>query len=285
MDDREQAVRPSIDPQRSEPMERLLGALRGRSMRYPMQMRPRERHTPPRPPGPGLQRHARRRWNATLLALACTVALIGPGVAVRADTADEARSSGEGRAPETFDLLMARFAASKGVRARFQETRTLALLAEPIETRGTLYFSPPDRLARVTTYPGHSRVVVRGTRVGFTDETGHREVDLADSELARALVGNLAVLLRGDLVEVRKRYHVDYHAADARWVLVLQPRNRALKAVIERMRVQGTDGDLTSIETLDTNGDATVTRLLEVESGLDLSGDDVFSLEPSGVAE
>lgn len=284
MDDLEPAIRP-IDPQRSEPMERLPGALRGRSMRYPMRMRPREPHVPPCPSGRDFQPHAYRRWDAALLALVCTVAFIGPGAAVRADSADEPRSSGEGRAPATLDLLMARFAASKGVRARFQETRTLDLLAEPIETRGTLYFSPPDRLARITTFPGHSRVVVRGTRVGFTDETGHREVDLADSELARALVGNLAVLLRGDLVEVRKRFHVDYHAADARWELVLQPRNRALQAVIERMRVQGTNGDVTSIETLDTNGDATVTRFLDVESGLDLSGDDVFSLEPSGVAE
>jgi len=42
--------------------------------------------------------------------------------------------------------LMASFAASRGVRARFIETRHLSVLMGSIESAGMLYFEPPDVL-------------------------------------------------------------------------------------------------------------------------------------------
>jgi len=187
-------------------------------------------------------------------------------------------------APETLEALMAHFAESGGVRAHFNEIRTLSILTVPIETRGSMYFSPPDRLLRVTTYPGASTVVVHGTRVVFEDETGRREIDLGASDIARGLVSNLMVMLRGDLLELRERYAITYTAEGEHWQLDLVPRSKVLRELIELVRVTGLDQRLTGMETRETNGDATVTRFSEVVSGLDFDADgseSVFSLEPA----
>ena len=50
-----------------------------------------------------------------------------------------------------LDALLARMAATRGVAAEFRESREVALLVEPLESRGLLYFVPPDRMARFTT--------------------------------------------------------------------------------------------------------------------------------------
>jgi outer membrane lipoprotein-sorting protein len=202
-------------------------------------------------------------------------------VAAGTASADQPAAS----APETVAALMANFAKSGGVRARFHETRTLSILTVPIESEGFLYFLPPDRLARVTTHPGASTVKVHGTRVVFEDETGRRELDLASSDVARSLVSNLMVMLRGDLPELRARYAITYGAEGKRWQLDLVPRSRDLRALVELVRVTGLDERLLGIETRETNGDATVTHLSEVESGLDFDADgseNVFLLESAG---
>ena len=66
--------------------------------------------------------------------------------------------------PPTLEALMARDGRPSGREARFREQKQLALLSEPIESRGTLYFVPPDRLCRETTEPTRSRLVIDGDR-------------------------------------------------------------------------------------------------------------------------
>ena len=75
-------------------------------------------------------------------------------------------------APTELEALMEFFAESGGVRAHFQESRHLSILTDPIETTGTLYFAPSDRLARHTSRPYRSSVVVEAGRVSLGDETG-----------------------------------------------------------------------------------------------------------------
>ena len=97
------------------------------------------------------------------------------GGSARGAEGDGAHAEVERAAPTELEELMDMFASSGGVQARFRESRHLAILTAPIETRGMLYFAPPDRLARHTTWPGRASVVVDGDRVAFDDETGHHQ--------------------------------------------------------------------------------------------------------------
>lgn len=207
---------------------------------------------------------------------------------------------------EELATLMTTFAASGIVRARFRETRHISLLTRGLESSGTLYFAPgsategiPDRLARHTAKPAPSRVVVRGALVVISDATGVRRLDLSANDGVRGLLGNLAVLLRGDLPELRRRYTVSFLPIDPAdpapsaggeggWRLDLHPRDEALAALIEHIEVRGVEGIPRSMETLQTNGDRTLLRFTEVETGLALQPaalERIFSAELPGATD
>jgi outer membrane lipoprotein-sorting protein len=190
-------------------------------------------------------------------------------------------------APTELVALMERFAGSGGVRTRFRESRHIAILTDPIETTGMLYFAPPDRLARHTTWPGRSSVVVEAGRVSLGDETGQRVFDFNTSEVARALVGNLMIVFRGDLETLKARYSISFDSDGENWTLDLDPRSRALRGIIDRIRFTGRSRDLSAMETHESNGDRTIMRFSEIEIGRsweqgDLDG--IFSLDPPDAA-
>ncbi len=178
--------------------------------------------------------------------------------------------------------LMDHFANSGTVRADFKETRRISLLADAIETKGVLYFAPPDRLARYTTWPGNSRVVVHDGRVAFRDETGTRALDLGSGDVARSITGNLMVLLRGDLRGLRERYTIAFTSGGQSWQLDLEPRPKAVRAIIEGISFSGTGRVHAAMETRETNGDTTLVVFSRVETQLALSPEEferIFSLE------
>jgi outer membrane lipoprotein-sorting protein len=185
-------------------------------------------------------------------------------------------------APAELEALMNRFASSGGVRAHFQEIKYLSLLSVPIESEGMLYFAPPSRLARYTSRPGKARVVVNGERAVFDNQTGHQEVDIESSEVASHLVGNLVVLLRGDLHGLLARYHVALRDDSQEWVLELEPRSRVVRSMIEFIRVRGRGAELIEMETRESSGDKTITRFSQVETGIDFAPAElnrIFSLK------
>jgi len=196
----------------------------------------------------------------------------------------DAASGAASDSSEATDLegLMRRLASSGGVRAGFRETKHLSLLSSPLETEGVLYFSPPDLLARHTSRPGSASVVIRGDRVELRDETGRQVIDLGSSGVARQYVDNLGVLLRGDLAALRSRYSIGFETDGDAWQLRLEPRSRAMRHIVESIRVEGRGSELTSMETREASGDRTVSVFFAVETGLDFTASErerIFSLD------
>jgi outer membrane lipoprotein-sorting protein len=165
-----------------------------------------------------------------------------------------------------LEALMEGMAGTPGVVARFTERKELALLSEPLETRGTLYFVPPDRMLRLTTEPSRSRLVIAGERMAFRDEAGGEAVDLAASPLAREFVENFIVLFNGDLAALRARYEPAFRSEGDAWRLELRPRHRPLADVVERVTLEGEGRALRRMEMLERDGDRTVTTFEDVDA-------------------
>jgi outer membrane lipoprotein-sorting protein len=220
-----------------------------------------------------------RRARAALATLLPIGWVICSGGSLASDATDPA--------PTELVALMERFAGSGGVRARFRELRYLSILTDPIETAGMLYFAPPDRLARHATWPGRSSVVIEAERVSLGDETGQRVFDFNTSEVARALVGNLMIVFRGDLESLKARYSISFDSDGENWTLDLEPRSRALRGIIDRIRFTGRSPELSAMETRESNGDRTIMRFSEIEIGLSWEPGDldrIFSLDPPDAA-
>jgi len=88
-----------------------------------------------------------RRLSTLSFALLALLALAPDGSAEAESPSSSASDRSAARpAADSLADLMASFAASRGVRARFIETRHLSILMTPIESAGMLYFEPPDVL-------------------------------------------------------------------------------------------------------------------------------------------
>jgi len=164
--------------------------------------------------------------------------------------------------PGTIELdeLLRRMATTRGVVAEFREVKTLALLEEPLEARGTLYFQPPDRFVRVTHAPAATRLVLVGSRMRFEDATGVNDVALAENPVARQFADNLMALWRGDRARLEKLYRLDFRADGSRWELGLAPRGAPLDRFIERIRLAGDGATMREMELVESDGDRTRTH-------------------------
>jgi outer membrane lipoprotein-sorting protein len=199
-------------------------------------------------------------------------------VALGSTTAAE----GPGAAPAvgrlTLEQLMRGMAGTKGVVAHFRERKDLALLEVPLETRGTIYFIPPDRLARHTTSPSVTDLVIDGDHFRFRDRAGGDDVDLSQSPVARQLVENFIVLFNGDLEALRERYEVDFHADGDRWELGLTPRHAPLKNLIRSFTLRGSGRALREMVMVETDGDRTTTTFDRVETDHAFGPDEIRRL-------
>lgn len=212
----------------------------------------------PRPSRPAASR--RRRLVPWGLA-----AVAGLGLALAAAAGERGPDESAASPEPTLEAFMEGMAGTSGVVARFREVKEIGMLSVPLEVRGTLWFVPPDRLARVTTEPSRTRLVIDGDRFAFRDEAGGERIDLGSNPMAREFVENFIVLFNGDLEALRERYEPDFRVDGERWRLGLRPRGRPLSDVVERVTLEGRGRRLGRMELLETDGDRTTTHFLEVE--------------------
>lgn len=165
----------------------------------------------------------------------------------------------------TLPALMERMATTEGVVAHFRETREIGILAAPLESRGVLYFAPPERLARFTLDPGFSSLVIEGDSVRFREGREEDEIDLSDSPVARVFVENFIVLFNGDLERLQQLYETELTSEGTRWTLALSPRRAPLDRFLAGITLEGDEGGMKRMVVQDEDGDRTTTRFDEVE--------------------
>ena len=165
-----------------------------------------------------------------------------------------------------LETIMRSMATTPGVIATFVETKRLALLDAPLETRGTLYFIPPNRLARHTSHPGPSVLIIDNDRLVFDDQAGGDRINLDSNPVARAFVDSFIVLFNGDLETLRENYNTRFESNDGGWRLHLTPRNPPLNSLISSISLQGdVQRAMREMTMTEENGDTTHTIFSEVD--------------------
>ncbi|HME68813.1 MAG TPA: outer membrane lipoprotein carrier protein LolA [Myxococcota bacterium] len=192
------------------------------------------------------------------------------GYAALAAAAGVACLSAGGPSPEvphgtlTLETLMHHMATTSGVRAEFHEVKQIALLEQPLESDGTLYFIPPARMARITRAPGATSLVIDGSRMSYRDTTGGNSVDLSGNRVARTIVENFVVLFNGDLGALHEHYNVGFQADGARWQMRLVPKGPPVSQLIASIELRGDGPALEQMVVVEKEGDRTTTLFHDV---------------------
>jgi len=162
--------------------------------------------------------------------------------------------------------ILRRMAETPGVEAVFEERKELSLLAAPLESRGVIYFVPPDRFARFTTAPGRSALVVVGDAVHLREGSEDREIDLSGNRVARAFVENFVALWSGDRDRLERLYAPEFLGTREAWELRLVPRRAPLADVISAITLRGDRDAMRELVVLERDGDRTTTRFAHTVS-------------------
>jgi len=205
-----------------------------------------------------------RRRAATLATVLLLAALLRASAGFAGEEPEPAGSV-ETAPPLALEALMRGMASSRGVVASFRERKQLSLLDVPLESLGTLYFVPPDRLARHMTQPTRSQLVIDGDRVRLLDASGEDAMDLSRSPVARVYLDNFTVLFGGDLAELERRYEVDFETAAERWTLRLVPRSDRVKRFVESVVLRGDPVAMREMVVIESDGDRTTTTFERVD--------------------
>ena len=154
-----------------------------------------------------------------------------------------------------IDQLMADLARSKGGRARFVERRHLALLDKPVEARGEMIYTPPDRLEKRTLLPRVETLVLDKDRLSIERDNRKLTINLAGRPEALAFVDSIRSLLSGKRDVLQRQYALSLAGDSSRWTLTMLPSDPAVAALLLRITVSGSRSQVRHIDYLLVDGD------------------------------
>lgn len=151
--------------------------------------------------------------------------------------------------------LMATLARSSHGAATFSEKKYLAILDAPVESSGELLFVPPARLEKRTLKPTREDLILDGDVL--TVERGRRKHVLAlkDYPEVAGMIESIRATLAGDRSALERVYHLSVSGSRERWSLTLVPLDARVGSVVARIRIDGTGGEVRTVEILQADGD------------------------------
>jgi hypothetical protein len=157
-----------------------------------------------------------------------------------------------------LDDLMATLAQRRSGEARFVEQRFVSTLDQTLNSSGTLSFTAPDRLARMTLTPRPESFVVEGNQLTLQRGDRVRRVALDSVPELAAMVAAMRGTLSGDGSTLQRYFKASVQGAASRWTLTLVPLDFRLLGVVRLLRIDGHHADLRVVEVQLADGDSSV---------------------------
>lgn len=157
----------------------------------------------------------------------------------------------------TLESLLACLAARAAIRVHFVETRTLALLTQPLRLEGTLEFRPPDHLAKHVEQPAEEHYLIDDgvVTVRKPGQGADLTLNLQDYPPLQAFAESLRAPLAGDIEALRRYWQPSLGGSWRRWQLTLTPARAELGAVVRSVRLEGEQDRLLRMTLEEANGD------------------------------
>ena len=156
------------------------------------------------------------------------------------------------------DELMGALANNTHGAATFTEMKYLSILDEPVESSGELLFVPPDRLEKHTLKPRIEALVLKGEVLTVEGPLQNHGLSLKDYPEVGGMIEGIRATLAGDRRALERLYRLDLEGGSDRWTLVLTPLDTRLVRLIDRIRMEGTGGELRKVEIWQADGDHSV---------------------------
>jgi hypothetical protein len=194
---------------------------------------------------------------AMVMAIAMAIAMV---IAFAASDAQIAHSASS--ANVEIDALMQKLSAVRAADGKFTERKYFSILNEPMILKGTVHYRAPDYVRKEYHDPDSESYEVRGDNLTIEFPDGRRrDLSIDEHPVLRAFVESYRGTLAGDLERLRRYFELELSGPMEAWQLRLTPRDLELAEYLGAVVMRGREGTVTSVETLEANGDRSVMML------------------------
>jgi outer membrane lipoprotein-sorting protein len=152
--------------------------------------------------------------------------------------------------------LMQSLSQVKSASAQFTETKRIAILTTELRATGTLSYTAPDQMEKITHAPTPERFVLAGDQVTITGQDNQPHIiHLAEAPQLAGLTEGIVGTLAGNLPLLIQFYDLQLSGGPAFWQLILQPKDADTRRMIAWIAIRGTGNRIQTIETESANGD------------------------------
>ena len=191
------------------------------------------------------------------------VAMLWLGLAAgsTAAAAEPALSAGDWGLPQ----LMRTLAQVKSASAQFTERKTVHMLNAPLVTSGTLTYTAPDHMRKITVSPTPEHFALDGDQVTIVNGASHdtHSFSVTDYPQIGGLVEGIRATLAGDLPALDRFYTVRLTGTPSDWQILLEPKDGDLARFIKWVRIAGRDDQIRAIKTEESDGDGSEMTIVE----------------------
>lgn len=166
----------------------------------------------------------------------------------------------------TLPRLMSALAATQGdprfSELNYRETKYLAALDTPLMTEGVLRSLPDDTLEMEVRSPQWAKYIITPQRFTILRrDKPAREIELQDEPRLAGFVAAFRAMRKGDLALLRQYYATELNGSENAWQLRLRPLDEDLAGHISYLYLQGNEGVIEEIVTIQSDGDRSTMQL------------------------
>src|SRR5258708_25958173 len=147
------------------------------------------------------------------------------------------------------------------VEANFVEEKTLHILSHPLQSKGTILFSPQQGVYRVIQEPLHQELLITHSQFVQKDAQGTvQRMSVRGQPPAQAFVDVFLSFFAGDRRAREKTFDRVFAGSDSDWKIELIPHRKSPAAkALRKIILEGRGGVLDAMTLTETNGDKTYT--------------------------
>ncbi len=170
------------------------------------------------------------------------------------------------RSPLDLPGLMDLMARVTSREDRFTETKTVAMLTQPLVLKGTLAYVRPDRVEKHVTSPYAEHLVVQGDQLSLSTREGTKHLAVDSHPLIRSFIEAIRASLAGELAVLRRLYHIKIQGTQQQWTLTLRPLDAQVAEYLTSITISGHGDRMTVVDIRETGGDRSLMQILEPAS-------------------
>ena len=157
-----------------------------------------------------------------------------------------------------IDQLMGTLAQIRSDHAGFVEKKFIAILDQPVESSGELFYRAPDYLEKRTIRPKPGSMILDHGALMIERGRKKHAVQLQDYPELAAFIDSIRGTLAGDRKALERNYRLSLDGTAECWTLQLLPLDEKIQAVVKRIRIAGMGEAVRSIELTQTDGDSSL---------------------------